>query len=706
MATLQSIRSKGVLLAIVIGVALLAFIIGDFLNSGSTLFHQAKQNVAEINGEKINIQTYQEAIDQINTVFKIESGRSDFNENEMAQLRTQVWENMVNERVLGAEAAKMGLTVSTEELRDRLIGKNIHPLIQQRPVFIDPQTGQFSQAALLQFYNSVFDDNTPPESQEQLREAKSYWLFWENAVKNTILQEKYFALIGKSVGANSLEAKHNYDARKMTGDVNYVIQPYSSVSDTAVKVSDAELKARYEKVKELYKQEANRSISYVTFDVEPLEEDFEEAQEWMNKLSEEFKTTNDVTGLVNAESDITYDEKKAYSRQTVPAHLKEFAFSNGTGAIYGPIFQNNTHTMAKIMQSGIMESDSVKLRHIVLEPDSEAKADSIINAIKGGLSFADAAREHSLAQQTAAAGGEVGWITRDMVGSEISEPAFSKGNNEIFKVSSMQGIQIFQVMEKTPARPKVKLAILERKVTPSNQSYSQLFNEAKQFAAASTDQKKFEELAKEKGYVIRPSAGLNKNSENVDMIPQSRQVVRWAFENGKGKVSDVFDCDRDTYVVAVVTEVNEKGFRSFEQVKPQLQAELVKEKKADIIKKQLTDILASNPTIEGLASSLDTDVKTAPAVNFASFQFGDAGMEPYIVGKASVTEPGNLTTPLKGETGVFVLMPQDKQSDATPFDAKLESAQLDYRTVQSLPYLLIQKMRDKYKVVDNRSNFY
>ncbi len=706
MATLQNIRNKGVLLAVVVGVALLAFIIGDFLNSGSTLFNQAKQNVADINGEKINIQTYQAAIDQMNTVYKIESGRTDFNENELAQIRTQVWENLVNERILGAEAAKMGLTVSKEELRDRLIGNNIHPMISQRPAFMDPQTGQFSQNALLQFYNSVFEDNVPQESQEQLQDAKTYWLFWENAVKNSILQDKYMALISKTVGTNSLEAKYNYDARKMTGDVNYVVQPYTSVSDSAVKVTDADLKARYEKTKELYKQEANRSINYVAFNVEPLAEDFKEAEEWMNKVSEEFRTTNDIVGLVNAESDITYDDRQSYSAQTVPANLKDFAFSNGTGAIYGPVFQNNTHTMAKVMQSGIMESDSVKLRHIVLAPNEESRADSLINVIKAGTAFADMARQHSLAQQTAAAGGEVGWITRNMVGNEIADPSFSRAVNDIFKVSNAQGIQIFQVMERTPARPKVKLAILERKVTPSNQSYSKLFNEAKQFAAGSTDQKKFEELAKEKGYVIRPAVGLNKNSDNVDMIPQSRQVVRWAFENGKGKVSDVFDCDRNTYVVATVTEVNEKGFRTMEQVKPQLTAEVLKDKKAELIKKQLTDQLAQNPTLEGLAATLGTEVKTAPAVNFASFQFGDAGMEPYIIGKASVAPEGKVSMPMKGESGVYVIVPMTKQADTTPFDAKMESMQLDYRTAQSLPYMLMQKMREKYKIVDNRSNFY
>ena len=706
MATLQNIRSKGVLLAIVVGVALLAFIIGDFLNSGSTLFNQAKQNVADINGEKINIQTYQAAIDQMNTVYKIESGRSDFNENELAQIRTQVWENMVNERILAAEAAKMGLTVSQEELRDKLIGNNVHPMITQRPAFVDPQTGQFSQNSLLQFYNSVFEDNVPQEAQEQLRDARTYWLFWENAVKNAILQDKYMALISKTVGTNSIEAKYNYDARKMTGDVNYVVQPYTSMSDSAVKVTDAELKSRYEKTKDLYKQEANRSINYVAFNVEPLEEDFQEAEEWMNKVSEEFRTTNDIVGLVNAESDISYDERQSYSRQTVPAHLKDFAFSNGTGAIYGPVFENNTHTMVKIMESGIMESDSVMLRHIVLAPTDETKADSLVNVIKSGAAFADLARQHSLAQQTAAAGGEVGWITRNMVGNEIADPSFSRGVNDVFKVSNAQGIQIFQIMERTPARPKVKLAVLERKVTPSNQSYSKLFNEAKQFAAGSTDRKKFEELAKEKGYVVRPAAGLTKNSENVDMIPQSRQVVRWTFENGKGKVSDVFDCDRNTYIVATVTEVNEKGFRSLEQVKPQLRAEVLKDKKAELIQKQLTDQLAKNPTLEGLAATLGTEVKTAPAVNFASFQFGDAGMEPYIIGKASVAPEGQVSVPLKGESGVYVIAPLPKQADTTPFDAKMESMQLDYRTAQSLPYMLMQKMREKYKIVDNRSNFY
>lgn len=706
MATLQNIRNRGVLLAIVVGVALLAFIIGDFLNSGSTLFQQSKQNVAEINGEKLNIQDYQQSIEQMTAVYKIESGRTDFNENEHAQIRMQVWENLINERILGAEAALMGLTVSQEELRDRLIGNNIHPMIKQRAAFVDPKTGQFSQSTLLQFYDNVFDGDASAESREQLHEAKSYWLFWENAVKNSILQEKYFALIGKSIGVNSIEAKFNYDVRNMTGNVNYVFQPYYSIADSTIEITDSEIKARYEKQKKQYKQEPNRSIQYVSFNVEPLQEDFTEAQAWMDKVSEEFRTTNDVAGLINSESDIAYDERQSYSRQTVPEHLRDFAFNNSVGAMYGPVFQNNTHTMAKIMETGILESDSVKLRFIALASGSESKADSLIGALKNGADFAQAARTNSIDPQSAASGGEIGWVTRSVLPKEIVEPAFSRAVKDIFRVNNGQTVQVLQIMERTPARQRVKLAILERKVTPGNQSYSKLFNEAKQFAVAAADKKQFAELAEEKGYVVRPAVGLNKNSDNVDMIPQSRQVVRWAFENPKGKVSDVFDCDRNTYVVALVTEINDKEYKSIDNVKPQLKAEVMKHKKADLIKKQMADLLTQTHTLDGLADSLNTEVKVATDINFGSYYFGEGGMEPYIIGKASATPEGQISVPLQGEAGVYVILPQAKKADETPYDAKAEMTQLNSRIVQSLPYMLLQKLREHYEITDNRFNFY
>jgi len=426
MAVLDKIRSKGVLLVGAVGLALLAFIVGDFLNSGSSYFNKSKETVAKIVGEEINIKDYTASIDQMTEVYKIETGKSELNEEMMTQLRSSVWESMVNEKILNTEAKKLGLAVSKEELSDRCIGKNIHPLIQQRRTFAG-ENGQFSRPLLIQFLSSLEQAPADEEMKQQLAKANSYWLFWEKTVKNSILQEKYTALISKSVVANSLDAKMSYQDRKTSVDVAYVVQPYYTVSDSAVTVSKSDIKDRYNKQKQLYKTDANCSINYVAFEIRPLKGDYKEAEEWMNKLSTEFKTTDDVVGLVNSNSDVMYNGQN-YSVATVPANLKAFAFSGKAGDIVGPMFVNDTYTMARIMQSGIMQSDSVKLRHIFLVEKDAAKVDSLVAAISAGGDFAAMARQYSAVKQTAANGGEIGWIQEGTPGIERYGNCFYKSN--------------------------------------------------------------------------------------------------------------------------------------------------------------------------------------------------------------------------------------------------------------------------------------
>ena len=448
MATLEKIRSKGVLLVAVVGLALLAFIVGDFLNSGSSYFNQSREIVAEIAGEDINIKDYQAAIDQMTEVYKIETGKSDLGEDIMSQLRSSVWETMVNEKILNAEAKKIGLSVSADELSDRLIGKNIHPLITQRRAFAG-QDGQFSHTMLVQFLNSLEETPANDEMKQQIAKAKSYWMFWEKTVKTSILQEKYNTLIAKAITANSLDAKMSYDSRKTSVDVAYVVQPYFTMPDSLVTVSNSDIKDRYNKEKEQFKQDENCSMNYVVFDIKPLPEDFKEAETWMNKLSDEFKTTDDVVGLVNSNSDVMYDGKN-YSEKTVPFNLKAFAFGGKAGDIMGPVFENNTYTMTRIMESGIMESDSVKLRHILLLPKDEAKADSLVKAINAGANFAELAKKYSAVQQTAANGGEIGWLQSDVQGldKELMATALSKKVNDVFTIKNAQGVQIMQLTDK------------------------------------------------------------------------------------------------------------------------------------------------------------------------------------------------------------------------------------------------------------------
>ena len=270
----------------------------------------------------------------------------------------------------------------------------------------------------------------------------NYWKFWEKTVKTDVLQQKYNTLLAKSIAVNKLDAKASYDAAKSTLDLNYIVQPYYNIPDSAVSVSNAEIKKRYNEQKEQFKQEDSRSINYVSFDIKPQQEDFEEVEAWINRLSEEFKTSNeDIAGLVNSNSDVIY-KGQGYTPFTIRPNLKDFAFEGKKGDVMGPVFENDTYTMARIMETGIVASDSVKIRHIFLVGDATAKADSIVGAIRGGSNFADLARRFSAIPQTAANGGEIGWIQEGMnqMDKEISEPAFSKALNEVFTVKNNQGV--------------------------------------------------------------------------------------------------------------------------------------------------------------------------------------------------------------------------------------------------------------------------
>lgn len=704
MATLEKIRSKGVLLVIVVGLALFAFIVGDFLNSGSSYFNKSRETVATIVGEDINIKDYSAAIEQMAEVYKIETGNTELKEEVMTQLRQSVWDNMVNERILTAEAKKIGLAVSPEELSDRCVGKNIHPLIMQRRAFAG-ENGQFSQAALLQFLGSLEQPAANEEMKQQLEKAKSYWAFWEKTVKTSILQEKYNSLMAKVVSSNSLDAKMSYEDRKTSVDVAYVVKPYFLIPDADVKVDEGEIKDRYNKQKEQYKQEANCEIKYVAFAVKPMKEDYQEVETWINKLANEFTTTADVAGLVNSNSDVIYDGRN-YSETTVPASLKAFAFGGTTGAVMGPVFANDTYTMARIMESGIFQSDSVKLRHIFLVEKNAAKADSIIAALKNGADFGALAKQYSAIKQTADNGGEIGWLTEDVQGmdKEITAKAFSNPVKELFTIKNEQGVQIMQVTEKTAARRKVKLAILERQVVASSRTNSKIFNDATQFAVdLSAD--KFDSRAKTSNYIVRQSTDILQTTDRIADIPQSRQIVRWAFENKKEAVSNVFECGSQ-FVVVTITDKSDKGYRSVEKMTNQLKAEIIKDKKAELIIKQLSNDLAKNPSLEALAASLNDSVKTAKSISFGSYQFGVAGFEPAVIGKSTHIALNKVSAPIKGNSGVFVVRTSNKTENPEPFNVNMEKMQLNGRTSYSLPYLIIQDLKDKADIVDNRLNFF
>ena len=668
MTTLQRIRNHGVILLVVVGIAMLAFILGDFLNSGSSFFNKNRENVGVIAGHKVHYTEYEAAKDQLTEVYKIESGSNDINEDLSIQIRNQVWQMLLMDYTLREQAEKIGMDVTAEELSELCIGTNPHQLIRQRRAFYD-ETGAFNRFALINFLNSLAQT---PETQEQaanMQQAKSYWLYWENAVRLTHLQEKYVGLLSKLVTANPLDAKYAFQAGQTSVNVEFVEKPYFAVADSLVKVTDADIKKLYNAQKEQYKRTPNRSLVYVSFPIVPSESDYTEVEKLMKSLENDFQTKEDVAAIVNSNSDILYDGRD-YSAETIPAEYKEFAFAKGAkkGQYTELSFNDDTYAMARIMDCGYTKSDSVKL---VLVANDENTEDV-----------------------------ELGWYTANELQKNIADPAFAGKKGSKFTVSTGMGEQTFKIADKSAATPKVKLAILSRKVTPSSKTYGVLYNEAKQFIVNNGNVELLRQSAQEQGLSVTPAFGLNVNADKINDLKNSRGIVRWAFEAKEGQLSDVFECG-DQFVVAALTEVNDGEYRTIDEVRMELQMQATADKKAEYLMAQLKGVT----TLEQAAEIFGAEIQTAEDITLASTRLGAAGIEPAVIGTALALENNATSAPVKGNVGVYVVRIGEKTVTEGELNATQEIANLNMRTSYSLPYQAIALIEENAEVEDNRARF-
>ena len=664
MASLQKIRNHGALLIAIVGLAMLAFILGDFLNSGSSFFNRSRENVGVIEGQKVHYTEYEAAKDQLTEVYKIETGRSDFDEDTHSQIRNQVWNMLMMDYTLRAQAEKIGMDITTDELSELCIGENVHQIIRGRRAFAG-EDGQFSRDAVIGLLQAINRDDEEGEN-ANLKQAKTYWLYWEKAVRISYMQEKYNALLQHLLKANSLDAEYAFNSRQNGVSAEYVMQPYYTVADSLVKVSDSDLKKLYKQHKEQYKQTPNRAIKYVAFDIVPSEDDYKAAQNLLTNLQEEFKTTDDISLVVNTNSDIMYDGRD-FSEETVPAQYKDFAFAKGAkeGDCTEIQFENNTYSMARIMKAGYSLPDSVELKAIV----------------EGGEDQ------------------ELGWFKAADLPKNIAEPAFAGKRGTRFTVAQGMGEQTYEIMEQGKPTPKVKLAILAREVTPSSKTYSIIYNSAKQFIVTNPNAEALEAAAQEAGMAVIPQYNLTATTDKVGQLKASRPIVRWAFEAKEGAVSDVFECGQQ-FIVAALTEVNDGEYRPMEAVRAELNYEALNNAKAAYIIKQLKGV----KSLEEAAQIMGQQIQSVERVSLADSRFGNAGMEPAVIGATLAQGENALSEPIQGKMGVFVVKTGAANNTADELNVELEKAQLSSRYAY-LPYQAMQLIEDKAEVVDNRANF-
>lgn len=676
MATLEKIRSHGALLVSIIAFAMFAFIIGDFLSSGSTYFNRRKENVGEIEGNKIHYTEYEAAKNQIENFNKMESGRTSFDEDEQANMRNQAWQMMVVDYAMQAQAEKIGMTVTSEELGDICYGNHISPFVSARRMFAG-QDGQFNRQQLMSFMHLINMD--AEEAQENgypyavIEQYKDYWKYIEKVARISLLQNKYMSLMGHLVTANKLEAKYAYEANQTLSNVEFVGKPYFAVADSLVNVTPKQLSkltaALYQENKKQYKQEPNRGIQYVAYDIVPSEADFEKEHQRLVDLSEEFATTEDVMTVVNVNSDVQYAGQNL-SEQQVPEFLREFAF--GKEAKAGNVTEvefdaaSNTYYIARLMEAGYSAVDSVRLAIVPEEGDEQ----------------------------------EVGWVSENMVPEEVFAKSLAGKVGSTFAIPMGDKEQTIKILEKSAATPKVKLAILARQVTASSATYATIYNQAKQFVIANSKEEAFVEAAKEAGMQVYTASNLLKVSDKVAGLKSSRPIVRWAFEAKKGEVSDVFECGNQ-FIVAALSEIHDGEYRDQADVEMELRMEAMKNEKAKYLAAQLKDV----KTLEEAAKLWGEEIHSAEGINFSSYSFGAAGPEAALIGAAVALNAGETSAPIQAEQGVYMVRVTEKTANETEYNEQAMIQQMNMRTGYMLQYQLSNSLIENAQITDNRANF-
>jgi peptidyl-prolyl cis-trans isomerase D len=707
MATLQTIRTRaGLLVAIVIGISLAAFILGDMFQGGSSLFQRDRLEVGEVDGESIQYPEFQQKVEELGEIYRMNNQQNQLDEDTWVQVREQAWQNTVRNIIMNDVYDDLGITVSSEELFDMLQGQNLHPIVQQ--LFRNPNTGQVDRGAIVSFLKNLETGVAP--------EQRDYWLYLEDQIVQERIQTKYNNLVGKGLYVTTEEAQQSLEQKNKQVSFEYIQLPLTSVSDSQVVVTDNDLRSYYNENKENYETEKSRRIEYITFHVDPSEADYEDAEGWINDAISDFREADDNVAFVNSNSDEAFDGTW-FKEGELPQDINAWVFETDAeaGDIFGPYFENEAYKLAKLHAREMMP-DSVEARHILLQVNTQQElmakqelADSLKTAIENGSDFAELAQEFSTDQGSAIQGGDLGWFGRGQMVQPFEQAAFNNDVNEVSIITSQFGIHIIQTTDKGRLVPQVQVAYLVRNVVPSTQTYQNVYAKASEFAGDNTNKEDFDASVAEQ-QLNKKVATVSEDQRRITGLENARSLVRAAYDAEVGNMledpqgSTIFDLG-DDFVIATLAAATDEGIASFEDVRERVELAVIREKKAELLKERASAALEGNSDLDAIANELDSEVRSANNINFNSIQVPGAGMEPAVIGTAWTLEPDQISQPVAGVNGVYILKVTSVNQGT---DQNVESEQM--RMAQNLTFRATSQAFDAHREVteieDKRSKFY
>ncbi|MCE5346757.1 MAG: SurA N-terminal domain-containing protein [Bacteroidales bacterium] len=705
MSALQFLREKaGVLVAAVIGLSLFLFVVSDFFGNGrgQRLKAQKYYEIGEIGGQKISYQDYELRLQNLMEIYKL-SGRSSIDESTTESIREQTWQQMVREKILDSQYKNLGINVSVEELDEMVLGNNPHQIVQQ--LFTDQKTGTFNKSFLVNFLKQTEVDET----------AKKYWLFFEDEIVNDRMNAKYNNLVSKGLYVTSKQAEFDKNLASNTVDFSYIVKNYSSVSDSAIKISESDIQAYYEKHKQSYKRSALRDIEYVTFDVVPSEDDIKQVEQWINTTKAEFATASDPAQFINLSSD-TRHIGFFTPLSAVPDNLKDFVKQEDMNAIFGPYIEDGSYKIARLLAVAD-RPDSVHVRHILLSPNqtrsleaTRHEADSLIKLIKSGTSFESLALANSNDQGSAQIGGDLGWFPEGRMVVPFNNACFSGKKGDIKTAETTFGIHIIEILAQSKDTRKYDIGFIDRKIIPGSITNQRIYSVASQFAGTNNTYDKFNSAIAAQGLNKRVINDVAPQQKTLPGLDNPRSLIISLFQTEKGNIvldnsqQAVFEIG-DKFVIAYCTKVQNEGIAPVADVRNDVRFALVKDKKAELISTEFNKNNGSGKSLESIANAMGLTLQEATQINFRSYTVPGVGTEPALVGAASVAKQGIVSGPVKGTNGVYMLV-ANNVTNPQGEDLNLLKERLTTTFQMRGNYEAYEALRKEANIVDKRYKFY
>lgn len=685
MALISTLRNKGSKFVVgLLAFSLVAFIFTEFFSSNSLLFGGSDREIAEIAGNGISYESFNEKVNQLAFVYQSNSGRNPSSED-LINIRKEAWNALIIENAYQNELDELGITVTNAEVVDLVQGNNISPQIQQ--FFTDPNTGQFSKDAVITTLQNLATADP--------RQRQS-WNAFEATLRPNRAIEKYNNLFEKTEFATKAEAKNYYNAQNSNASVDYLYVPFFSVADSLFEVSESEMKSYLAANAKDFEREESRGLNYVIFDIIPSAEDSAYVLDDIMNLKE---------GLTNAQNDSTYvtinsEKDEPYQSIANPSLFPEALMIDGkiapVGTITAPELVGDKYTVFKL--SAITEGDEyfVKARHILIKPvgstdaakaTAKAKAEGILNKLKRGADFSTLAAENSEDRSNAANGGDLGWFGENgNFVQEFKDGAFGHNGTGLLSkpVETSFGYHIIKIDE--PKTNKVyKVATLEKALFTGDVTENEIYRAADILSTESGSTAAFKENAEAQGLTVKTASNLGKNDTRVGTLTNGRNIVSWAYNKAsKGAVSEVFEID-DKYVVAVLTSIQEKGTANLAQVTGEVKSKILNKKKAEYIISKINGL--EGEEMEELKGAYGEGARSGSAdLTLSSNSFPNVGLAPEAVGIAFSLEEGEKTAPFAIDNGVIMLVSTAKSTpEALDSYSSYTSQVLSSRASRNIP---------------------